>query len=354
MNKSDIGEFQIKVIFFIKIKLTIPKYEITKLQGESIVVFYIDMFSYITDKYWTVMRSLFNFQQLYNVLEKGFLNLPLIPNNIFTNYINQENEINRQKYNIEIFLKKILERSDLINSTYLKTFLELENNFPDYMLFQPLFLHKITSSMEVTDIIFSSNENLLFTGHGLSTSTGGFSSYLTSLSSLWDAKNLGQLGIYHMARSNYGEIHMQKLHTENLPSQVSKINYIEGENLNMLLVGLYNGTILIYKIYTNHDTYVSKDLIEQIAKIKAHSNKIIDIGIDVTVGYLYSASINEKSIVISEINYENVIKSIQITNFYITHFYYDKETKRIYVTDTGNAIYIFQVENNVKYLLNKF
>ena len=115
----------------------------------------------------------------------------------------------------------------------------------------------------------------------------------------------------------------------------------------MLLVGLYNGTLLIYKIYTNHQTYVSKDLVEQIAKIKAHSNKIIDMGIDTSIGYIYSASINEKCIVISEINYENIIKSVQITNNYLTHFFYDKETKRIFAADTGNAIWIFQVENNV-------
>ena len=47
---------------------------------------------------------------------------------------------------------------------------------------------------------------------------------------------------------------------------------------------------------------------------------------------------------------ENVLKIIPITSAGITGFVYEKETKRIFLSDSGNSIWILQIENNVKFI----
>ena len=52
---------------------------------------------------------------------------------------------------------------------------------------------------------------------------------------------------------------------------------------------------------------VSKELVSLICKVKAHSSKVLSIGINCDTGYIYSCA-NDKYIVISEMNYGTVVK----------------------------------------------
>jgi hypothetical protein len=245
-------------------------------------------------------------------------------------------------------LSEILVRADLINSSHLKQFLELENHLTDFQSFQPLLINEIDTSMEVTDIYFSKRQDLLFTGLAYSSSSDKISSYISSLSSLWNSTHLGGFCIYHLVKSNYGELNTQRIYLQPLQSQVSKVSYIEGDNLDILILGLFDGTLLYLKIYANFQIYVSKNLVDQVAKIRPHKNRIINFGIEENVGYCYSAAYNEKSIVISEMNYESIITSFNVSKNSLSNFVYDKETKRIYVTDVVNSLWVLRVDNYVR------
>lgn len=226
--------------------------------------------------------------------------------------------------------------------------MELEKHFPDYMLFQPLLLHEIQDyKMEVTDIHYNTTDSLLYVGYSTSSETGSISSYISSITALWESTNMGAFAIYHMSKSNYGEINMHRSYLQRLPSQVAKIKYIDDLNINMVLIGLYDGTIIVNKIYANQ-LHLSKHLVEEVVKFRIHKNKILDIGFDVSTGYLYTAALGEKNINIYEINYQTLIKSLPLSNAGITKMSYQKESKRMFLTDANNSIWLFQIEDNVK------
>jgi hypothetical protein len=313
------------------------------------MIYHLDLFSNLTNKTWIVPRSLFQFKQFFNHLKEHHFNLPQFPGNLYVN--NLSNPFDKQRQQLEEFLKNILDRSDLINSLIVKNFLELENHFPDYMIFQPLLLVDIKDyKMEVTDVHFCSLENLLFIGYANSSTTGRLSSYLNSLSSLWESSYMGAMSIYHMAKSNYGEVHMQRLFLTEFYSQVSKLYYIESHS--MLLLGLYDGTLLIFKVYTNLKEYISKELVEKPIKLRPHKSRIIDFGADISVGYIYTAAYGDNKVSVSEVNYETVITSIPVSRYNLTTFHYENASKRIFFTDEGNSLWILQIIDYVIILLN--
>jgi hypothetical protein len=210
-------------------------------------------------------------------------------------------------------------------------------------------INELAESMEITDFQFNPTNSLLFVGSAYSSETGTISSYISSFSSLWNNTFLGEISVYHIAKSNYEEINLEKVYNQQVSSQVSKLAFLEGDNVDILSVGLYDGTVLLYRIYANSsksDT-TGNDLVDQFSKIKPHKNPILEFGIEADFGYIYTAAINEKTIVISEINYETIIKNVPVSGHAISCFKYDKENKRIFVIDVANSIWIMQVLNYV-------
>lgn len=310
------------------------------------------MISEITKKDWRVSRTIFNIKQLYHSLKKSFLDIPDL-NFLFSanfNRISKQQDMNLLKLEIQNFLNEIIDRADTINSPLIKAFLELENHQHDFMLFQPLLINEISESMEITDFQFSRSNSLLFVGTAYSSDTGRISSYITSFSSLWNNTLLGEISIYHIAKSNYEEINLERIYNQPLTSQVSKISYLKGDNINILSVGQYDGTVLLYRISEVESTKDNpgKELVDQFSKIKPHKHPIIEFGVEADFGYIYTAAINEKTIAISEINYETVIKNVPVSGHAITCFNYDKENKRIIVIDVANSIWVMNVDNYVR------
>jgi hypothetical protein len=295
---------------------------------------------------WEVVRSLEDFKILNHNFFKGFLDVPQFP--VVT--LNSEQDVNVLRLSLQNYLIELVSRADVINSQHMKIFLELENHSSSYMNLQPMILNEILEDMEVLDIYFCKSQKLLFTGMGYSSSSGRISSYFNSISSLWNNTYLGALGIYHLATSSYGELHIQKLFHHDLPSQVSKIKFINHEDL--IILGLFDGSIYIFKLFTRDPNSKGKNLIELFGKIKPHTSKIIDFAIISNMGYLYSAACKEKAITISEINYQSVIKSYDVSSYYISTISFDKDYKKIFVTDTNRSLYIITIENYVSLFYN--
>jgi len=251
---------------------------------------------------------------------------------------------------IEYFFNEIIDRADLINSSHVKTFLELENHQNEYMLYQPLLLNELVESMQISDFYFHPSSSLLFVGTAHSTDTGTLSSYVSSFSSLWNSTFLGAIAVYRIVKTNYEEIRLEKLYDQALVSQVSKIAFLEEDSINILAIGLHDGGIRLYRVDISESNLnkTKSELIDQLSKIKPHNHPIIDFGIEADFGYVYTAALNEKSIAISEINYETVIKKVPVSGNSISCFKYDKENKRIIVIDVVNSIWIMQVVNYVR------
>ena len=175
-------------------------------KNEILIIYKIELYSVLTNKDWTVRRTLSNFNQLHNALSKGFLNYPSFPDGIYINSRSSQSDGNNARLNLQRYLQQLLERAELINSSHLRQFLELENHITDYMVFQPLLINEIsTESMEVTSIAYSSYQNLLFAGFAYSSNTSTISSYFNSISSLFNNSYLGMINIYNMVKSSYGE-----------------------------------------------------------------------------------------------------------------------------------------------------
>jgi len=300
-----------------------------------------------------VSKTIYNIKELYYILIKTHTNLPDLNFLFSINWtkISSNQDIDLLRIEIQNFLNTLIERAELINSSHVKTFLELENHQQDFFSFCPLLINQIHENMEITDFRFSQTNSLLFVGTAYSANSGTISSYFSSISSLWNNSFLGEISIYHLAKSNYEEIHLEKLFKKAFYSQVCKIAYLEGDNIDILSVGLNDGSLMLFRIYANinkQNSSLGNELVDNFSKIKPHKNPIIDFGIEADLGYIYTAAFNEKSISISEINYETVIKNIPVSNSTITCFKYDKENKRIILIDAANSIWIMQVVNYVK------
>jgi len=72
-------------------------------------------------------------------------------------------------------------------------------------------------------------------------------------------------------------------------------------------VGCKDGSILIYKIHSKKSSNSARELVTFMSKVKAHSSKVVSIGINFATGYIYSCA-NEKQVVLSEMNYGTVVK----------------------------------------------
>jgi hypothetical protein len=344
MNKK-INDFQLSV--------HVNECELTRINNETTILFYLDFYSEITKIEWKLIKSLFHIKQLYSHLSKKYLSVPSLS---FLFKIDKSvhllsstsTELSTCRLELEHFLNDVITKSHLINSNLLKAFLELDHHLNEYDQHQPILLNEIRENKEITDIQYSSTNNLIFVGMAYNSSKGTISSYISSFTSLWNSAYLGELSIYHIAKSNYEEIQTNKIFNKQFTSPISKLSYLEGDNLDLLSVGFFDGSIVIYRIYTYKHNYHNNDLVDQMSKLKPHNYSIIDFGIEADFGYMYSAALNEKYIAVSEFNYETVIKKVPVSNYSIACFKYDKESRRIFTCDSSNSIWVLQVENYVR------
>ena len=237
---------------------------------------------------------------------------------------------------LENFLRIITSKPYYINSVHLNEFLELDYHFHDFMLFQPTLLTSIKDSYfktEVSDLFYCREHSLLIASYKYSESLYGLFSGITSL---WADSLLGGVSLYYLETSEYGELSTKTLFLIKLPSQVSKIYYRE----EYLFIGLNNGVINVYKIYFNSADDIS---VIKHTSIKPHSYRIINIGVNLSTGYIYSCGYGERTIAISEMNYNSILKTIPISLSGITNFHYDVINKKIFYTNRDSYLYILDI-----------
>ena len=74
------------------------------------------------------------------IFEKYYTKPPIFPGSGFQR-LNEVNEINSKKEKLNIYIKEVINRPDLLTSIYCVKFLKLENHYPDIQLYYPLELY---------------------------------------------------------------------------------------------------------------------------------------------------------------------------------------------------------------------
>lgn len=284
------------------------------------------------------------------ILSKFFIKVPSFPSKSVTK-VTSITELTKRRDNLNQFLKDLVKRSDLISNIYVIKFLKLENHFSDFNLFQPLLLYNLDDlPYPVTAFHFDKRTNLMFIGLSNSSISGKINNYFSKFK-LFSNKDSGAginisgvLMIYNLIKNNYGEVHLEQLYEKPFNSEVCSINFYEKQN--MLCLGFSNGTMIINKIYINESSKISKELVEEVCTVKAHKKKIVGVCINFSTGYIYSVA-RESNLNISEINYQSLMKSIQLSKKEISTMVYDETWNRLFLGDDTGSVWIIDITSPV-------
>ncbi len=238
--------------------------------------------------------------------------------------------------------------------------MQLENHFADFNIFQPLLLYNIEELQnEVHHMDYDSKTSLLFVGCLNKTFSAKISNYFskikflsssTSTNKSKEEKGISQLIVYNIIKNNSGEIHLEPLHSQFFQSEISFLKYFEnkdGEANNLLVIGFSNGTIDIFKIFVNESNNETREFIEHLSTLKVHKRAIIGVAINFTIGYVYSCA-KENVLNISELNYQSLMRSVNISKKELNNYFYDEENLRLYLTDEAGSIWIVDLMSSVR------
>jgi hypothetical protein len=245
----------------------------------------------------------------------------------------------------------IINRSDLISNVYTIKFLRLDNHFPDFNIFQPLLLlnlENISLNHSPTAFHFHKTTSLLFIGLSNTTISGKINSYISKFfsknkSETNQSEYPGYLMIFNLIKNNSGAQHLELIFEKGLNSEVTSINFYDTKNI--LCIGMKNGSISLNKVYINESSNVSKDFLDEICTVKAHKTSIVGVCVNFLLGYIYSVA-RDKTITISEINYQSLIRTIPITKKDITSFFFDEIWSRLFLGDESGSIWILDILSN--------
>jgi hypothetical protein len=305
-----------------------------KVVGKDHIIFYkCELFSSLSGKRWDLYHSHLEFKDLYLVFHKFFLDVPEINFDKFSTKIVNQPLIHKDFISqLNLFINAIIKKPALITSCYAIKFLKLQNHFDDISLYQPLLLYDSTddrmnesvlnhNKLAINAIYYLYDSKLLFIGTGESEETM-YNSMMKKINYLFKAKEptygtgktnnvcKGQFITYNIINSSNGEIMFVELKCIDVISEVIKFDYWFEKNYITLC--LKNGQILIFKIYINEPSSTTKEIIEYIGTINEHYSPPLCCIINFQCGYTYSFGQNEKNVKICDLNYQNIVKEVNV------------------------------------------
>jgi len=121
---------EIKEDFKLKVEINKWEQKTNKATGKLEVVFNIEIFSEITNKKWSLFRSINDFKELISNLSSICINIPDYP---LCKSLEKEKGssliINKASSAIIEFINNISYRCDILNSQFYIDFFKLENHF---------------------------------------------------------------------------------------------------------------------------------------------------------------------------------------------------------------------------------
>ena len=345
-----------------------------RVVGKEHVIFYkIEIFSSLSGKRWDLYHSFTEFNNLYLVYQKFFLNVPQIDFSKFSPKIVNQPLVHREFIKkLNLFINNIIKKPALVTSPYIINFLKLQNHFDDISLYKPLLLYDSDddrmnesvlnqNKLSINAIYYLYDSKLLFIGTGLNEESM-YNSMMKKINKLFKTQDptfgtygtenqnnicKGQFIIYNIINNNIGEIMFVELKCIDVISEIIKFDFW-GER-NYVTVCLKNGQILIFKIYINEPSSTTKEIIEYIGTINEHFSLPLCCIINFKCGHIYSFGQYEKGIKITDLNYQNLVKEANILNKKSKGFVwidYTISLEYIYAQDDDGSIYFIDIIND--------
>ena len=340
-----------------------------KVVGKEHVIFYkIEIFSSLSGRRWDLYHSFNEFYDLYLVFKKYFLNIPDIDFGKFSPKIVEQPLVHREFISkLNLFINSIIKKPALITSIYVIKFLKLENHFSDISIYKPLLLYDSKEDLD-NESVFNSNKlminaiyfieapKLLLIGTGINEESM-YNSVKNKISKLFKSKEptfgdkntnnvcRGQFIIYNIIKNNNGEIMFVELKCIDVISEIIKFDFWVEKNY--ICLSLKNGQILLFKIFINESSSITREIIEYIGTINEHFSKPLCCIINFTCGYVYSFGQYEKVIKICDLNYQNLIKEIEIFKGKKSKGFicvdYTISLEYVYLQDENGSIYFIDM-----------
>lgn len=135
---------------------------------------------------------------------------------------------------------------------------------------------------------------------------------------------------------------LHPLYEKTFLSEVSFIKF--HDEANYLILGFDSGEIKIFKIYITESSQVTRSLIDEVVSVKAHTNRVLSVGIDFNTGYLFSIS-NDTKLNISEYNYQTKLKTIKVSKENLTCLLYNLPHQLLVISDCKGSIFFYNTAN---------
>ena len=340
------------------IAVNISNYE-TKMSGvEESVYFKIDLYSKLSNKSWSVSHKYMEFFELNLIFEKYYVSPPFFMGQGSMMTTDGVSDIMHKKTLLNQYIKEVCNRSDLMTSIYCVKFLKLENHYELLMSYYPkeLYYFKDQLVLPISVSYFLEQANLLFIGCGKQYKTvfnnimdkvKSFSPFNFSGSNqkqLKLKKNTqvkGQFVIINIIKNFKNKYLFEPLYAKPLYTECSSMNFFKDKSC--LTIGMYDGSVNIYKIFINETTPETHgNLVVEAGIFQAHLKPVIGTVVNFINGYIYTMS-KENCIKIFDINYQNYIKSVSITVKPMTSMLYDEKSKMLIIGDEMGRFYFIDL-----------
>ena len=343
-----------------------------RVVGKEHVVFYkIELFSSLSGRRWDLYHSYSEFYDLYLVYKKYFLDIPDINFGKFSHKIVDQPLVHRELISkLNLFINSIIKKPALITSIYIINFLKLQNHFSDILIYKPYLMYDSKNDtmnesafnlnkLSINAIYYIKAPKLLLIGTGLNEDSF-YNSVKNKISKLFKTQDpsygtygttnsnnvsRGQFIIYNIIKNNNNQVMFVELKSIDVISEIIKFDFWPEKNY--ISLGLKNGQILLFKIFISETSNVSMEILEYIGTINEHFTKPLCCIINFKYGYTYSFGQYEKTIKICDLNYQNLVKEIDI--------FKDKKSKGficvdytisleyVYIQDDNGSIYFIDI-----------
>ena len=343
-----------------------------RVVGKEHVVFYkIELFSSLSGRRWDLYHSYSEFYDLYLVYKKYFLDIPDINFGKFSHKIVDQPLVHRELISkLNLFINSIIKKPALITSIYIINFLKLQNHFSDILIYKPYLMYDSKNDtmnesafnlnkLSINAIYYIKAPKLLLIGTGLNEDSF-YNSVKNKISKLFKTQDpsygtygttnsnnvsRGQFIIYNIIKNNNNQVMFVELKSIDVISEIIKFDFWPEKNY--ISLGLKNGQILLFKIFISETSNVSMEILEYIGTINEHFSKPLCCIINFKYGYTYSFGQYEKTIKICDLNYQNLVKEIDI--------FKDKKSKGficvdytisleyVYIQDDNGSIYFIDI-----------
>ena len=354
-----------------------------RVVGKEHVIFYkLEIFSSLSGRRWDLYHSFQEFYDLYLVYKKYFLDIPDIDFGKFSPKIVNQPLVHRELISkLNLFINSVIKKPALITSCYIINFLKLQNHFSDILIYKPLLFYD-SKTDTMNESVFNSNKlsinaiyyiqapKLLLIGTGFNEDSL-YNSVKNKISKLFKSQDptfgtygkantnnicRGQFIVYNIIKNNNNEVMFVELKYVDVISDIIKFDFWSEKNY--VAISLKNGQILLFKIYIN-ESYTN-EIVEYIGTINEHFSKPLCCIINFTCGYSYSFGEYEKTIKICDINYQNLIKEIDILKNKkskgIICVDYTISLEYVYIQDDNGSIYFIDMISDCSnpYIIEEF